>query len=183
MTTFFTSDTHFSHSNIIKYCNRPFTDRKEMDEILVRNWNETVSDDDLVYHLGDISYGSPDYTASIFNRLTGKKVIFRGNHDSDKMLEALLLKVPSITGTAYYKEIHVEGQMLVLCHYPLLTWNKAHHGSWQLHGHCHGNIDGLNTQTTRLDVGVDSHEYKPISFEEVSEIMSSRSYDYVDHHK
>ena len=55
MNTFFTSDTHFGHNNIIEYCKRPYTSVEEMDAALEKNWNEVVKPDDLVYHLGDLA--------------------------------------------------------------------------------------------------------------------------------
>lgn len=58
---YFISDTHFHHSNIIKYCNRPFKDINEMNEIIISNWNNIVKKDDIVYHLGDFCLSSDDY--------------------------------------------------------------------------------------------------------------------------
>ena len=79
---FIISDTHFGHENIIKYCNRPFKDVKEMDETLIKNWNEVVSNKDTVLHLGDFGLGNKEYIASIVNRLNGKKILILGNHDN-----------------------------------------------------------------------------------------------------
>lgn len=82
MKIFVTADTHFGHQNIIKYCNRPFMSTEEMDAALIKNWNETVSNKDLVIHLGDFALGSRDYTASIIKKLNGKKYLIMGNHDN-----------------------------------------------------------------------------------------------------
>lgn len=69
-----------------------------------------------------------------------------------------------------------------MCHYPFLTWNKAHHGAWMLHGHSHGNLRA--PETTRMDVGIDTRDdFAPYSFDEIEKIMSKRSYLIVDHHK
>ncbi|MEJ7707010.1 MAG: hypothetical protein WKF82_06805 [Nocardioidaceae bacterium] len=57
MAVYFTSDTHFSHANIIRLCNRPFADVDEMDEAIIERWNATVTSADTVYHLGDVALG------------------------------------------------------------------------------------------------------------------------------
>ena len=62
MRVFLTSDTHFGHSNVIKYCNRPFQDRDEMDKAIIKNWNETVTSEDKVFHLGDFSFRNKQET-------------------------------------------------------------------------------------------------------------------------
>lgn len=77
---FFTSDTHFGHANIIKYCGRPYKTARDMDEGLIKNWNDTVRPDDLVYHLGDFSFQSDQYV----HRLNGKIILVKGNHDNGK---------------------------------------------------------------------------------------------------
>lgn len=73
---YFTSDTHFSHTNIIKYCNRPFKSVEEMDEVLIANWNSVVKKTDQVFHLGDFGYNY-----KIAQRLNGHKHLIWGNHD------------------------------------------------------------------------------------------------------
>ena len=81
MTTYFTSDTHFGHKNIIKYSNRPFKDFEHMDWEIVNRWNETVGDTDVVYHLGDTALGNSDRWDEIFKSLNGYKILVVGNHD------------------------------------------------------------------------------------------------------
>jgi predicted phosphodiesterase len=78
---FFTSDTHFYHDNIIRYCRRPFKDAAHMDEVLIQNWNDTVGSDDIVFHLGDFSYGGSAEWVRVLNRLNGKIYLIVGNHD------------------------------------------------------------------------------------------------------
>lgn len=82
MKFFAISDTHFGHAKIIDYCNRPFSSVEEMDEVMIKNWNETVSNNDTVLHLGDFGLGNKEYIASIVKRLNGKKILILGNHDN-----------------------------------------------------------------------------------------------------
>lgn len=77
---FYISDNHFGHSNIIRYDNRPFMNKKQMDETMIDRWNEVVGDDDTVYILGDFSWHKEDATLQIL-QLAGKKVLIKGNHD------------------------------------------------------------------------------------------------------
>jgi calcineurin-like phosphoesterase family protein len=81
MTIWFTSDTHFGHANIIKYCERPFRDTDHMDAVIVDNWNSIVSPEDTVYHLGDVALGTIDKSLANVGRLNGYKILVIGNHD------------------------------------------------------------------------------------------------------
>ena len=81
MKIFVTADTHFNHENIIKYCNRPFKDVNEMNEVIINNWNSVVSKDDIIYHIGDYGFGTKDELKEIFDKLNGKKYLIMGNHD------------------------------------------------------------------------------------------------------
>lgn len=76
-----TSDTHFGHKAIIKYCNRPFKDAKTMDRTMIKRWNRVVQPKDTVYHLGDFGLTSKKRKIKIFNKLNGKKILILGNHD------------------------------------------------------------------------------------------------------
>lgn len=81
MNIFLVADTHFNHCNIIKYCKRPFYDVFDMNNTIIEKWNEVVSKDDIVYHLGDFGFGSLEELKNIFDRLNGKKNLIMGNHD------------------------------------------------------------------------------------------------------
>jgi calcineurin-like phosphoesterase family protein len=84
---FVISDTHFSHQNIIKFCNRPFETAKEMNEVMVERWNSVVRPQDKVYHLGDVYMGggfSREYTSKLLSSLNGHKRLILGNHDNGK---------------------------------------------------------------------------------------------------
>lgn len=87
MAIFFTSDTHFGHRNIIKYCDRPFSSVEEMDEHMIRVWNEQVGVSDIVFHLGDFSFYNTSESQRIYDRLKGHKILIRGNHDKREIAE------------------------------------------------------------------------------------------------
>ena len=178
MKTYFTSDPHFGHANIIKYCERPFRDAHEMDETLVRNWNAIIQPEDHVYVLGDVTFHRPDVADKLLSRLMGKKFLIRGNHDKDRYMDVLKKHFEWIKD---YHEVTVDGQRIVLSHFPFLTWNKSHHGSWHLHGHCHGNLPD-DPNALRIDAGVDCHGFMPIPFERVRELMAAKTFKPVDHH-
>lgn len=126
------SDTHFGHSNIIRYDNRPFWSFKEMDEALVRNWNETVNNADTVYILGDFSWYDEKETLEILNKLSGKKVLIKGNHD--RLSQAVAKCFVKICD---YLEITDNGTRVVMSHYPMLFWNGQFRDSVHLYGHIH----------------------------------------------
>ena len=73
--TYIIADTHFNHENIIKYCARPFENAAHMNEYIIQKWNETVSTIDLVYHLGDVGFGSNEQLKNLIDRLNGIKIL------------------------------------------------------------------------------------------------------------
>ena len=83
---FLTSDTHFWHRKIMlpEYCNRPFSSVEEMNETMIKNWNNVVSKDDLVYHLGDFAFCGSGKITEIMQQLKGRIILIKGNHDFDK---------------------------------------------------------------------------------------------------
>lgn len=180
--TWFTADSHFGHRGILKHCAKTrgrFAFVEEMDVALIDAWNSRVGPHDTVYHLGDVSFHRAEQTAYILYHLRGRIHLIRGNHDrlGDEMVVRRFMTVND------YQKISIDGQKVVLCHYPLLTWDGAHRGSWMLHGHSHGGLRA--PMTTRLDVGVDarpSGDLSPWSWEEVQDALVGRVYKSVDHH-
>jgi calcineurin-like phosphoesterase family protein len=170
---FITSDTHFFHTNIIRYSNRPFADIEEMNEALIANWNSVVSKYDTVYHLGDFAYGRAATRRDmerVFNRLNGNKHLIVGNHDSDETFDLPWGDVVD------YKELKLDfgdlhKQRVVLSHYSFRTWNQAGRGAWMLYGHSHGGLPQPSGKT--FDVGVDCQGYKPISVDQIKIRMDS----------
>lgn len=162
MTTYFTSDTHFGHKNIIEYCNRPFTSVEEMDKIMIFNWNSKVNHEDTIYHGGDLAlHKNPE---KYFYRLNGIKHLIKGNHDSSKTTKLPWESINNIL------EIKVDKQRIILCHYSMRVWNKCHYGSIMLFGHSHGNLSENNQS---LDIGVDSWKYTPTTLEEIKQRLKT----------
>ena len=164
----FTSDEHFFHKNVIRLCNRPFVNLDEMHKTLVDNHNSVVSKNDTVYHLGDFAFGRGDHVGELILKLNGQHIFMKGNHDdwmkSKKINFDLLMNGNMVDYGDEYKEIHYKNEMMVLCHYPMRTWNRSHYGVIQLYGHCHGNLESLKNQ---YDVGVDNNDYFPISIDDI----------------
>lgn len=168
MNNFFTSDNHFNHSNIIKYSNRPFNDIQEMNETLIKRWNDKVTNNDIVYNLGDFHLGKNQNIPEIISRLKFKKLIFiKGNHDKSLMEFYKNYKKSSLKDIEVHNflEIKIDKQDITLCHFPMRSWNKSHYGSWNLFGHHHGTLK--ETLQNQLDVGVDCWNFYPLEFEEV----------------
>lgn len=132
----FISDLHFGHKNILRYDNRPFDSVEEMDEAMTSLWNDTVGEYDVTYILGDISWLSPKKTADAIAQLNGKKVLVRGNHDTDSLLSECGSIFEEIVD---YKEITGYGKRtpIVMSHYPIVFFNRAHYGAVHFYGHVH----------------------------------------------
>ncbi|MCA9534063.1 MAG: metallophosphoesterase family protein [Polyangiales bacterium] len=177
MNTFFTSDTHFGHKRICELAGRPFANVKAMDEALVRNWNATVGADDQVFHLGDFSFHGADATRALLARLNGHVRLVTGNHDRHMSAHTLGLfeRVDALT------TVKIGERKVVLCHFPIESWDGMHKGALHFHGHSHGSLGRL--LRGRLDVGVDCHDYRPIEASEAIRIALSRGdATPVDHH-
>lgn len=152
MATWFTSDLHLGHRNILRLANRPFSSLEEMHEHLVAAWNDRVRPGDTVYDLGDLVFGSPARAATVLERLNGQHHWIVGNHDPDERSRSKLAHL--FASISEYREVRLDGRLMVLFHYPIASWHGAGRGAIHLHGHCHGSLV-LDSQP-RLDVGVDA---------------------------
>jgi len=176
---FFTADLHLGHSNIIKYCNRPFDDVIEMNKAIVNNWNEVIDDNSHVFILGDFAFASSKDTIHFIKSLKGIKYLIAGNHDfrcvlKNKLALSLFKAVEQcIEITVRDNEIGSD-QKIVLSHYAGLTWNKSHMGSWQLFGHSHGTLQKSVLSPRQLDVGVDVHNFTPVSYNDIKIIITKQ---------
>ena len=174
---FFTSDHHFGHANIIKFCNRPFADVREMDKVMIERWNEKVKPNDTVYHLGDFGLTSKENLAAILEQLNGKIHLIVGNHEG-----AALQNRKRFEWIKEYYELKVKDadcsngvQRIILFHYAMRTWRGQGRGNWHLYGHSHGNLPDLEDSLS-FDIGVDAHDFYPLSYEEVKAIMKTKNW-------
>jgi calcineurin-like phosphoesterase family protein len=166
MTVYFTSDTHFGHGNIIRYCNRPFGTVAEMDDALIANWNAVVGRGDEVWHLGDFGWWrDAKHIRSIFHQLHGRKRLVIGNHDGKELLD-----LPWSAPPSHYVEISVDRQRVVLFHYGMRVWNGMRRGAVQLYGHSHGRLPGTDLS---LDVGADCWNFMPVTMKQIRERLAS----------
>lgn len=168
----FTSDLHFYHKNICKYCNRPYESVEEMNEALITNWNNVVKDDDVVFVLGDLGFCGYNKLSPLIARLKGKKYIIKGNHDSDKIViglkEANLIEdYYTLTTITIEGDPEISSQGLTLCHFPMIDWYDKERGSWMIHGHQHQLPETPSCSVMHWDVGVDKNNLTPINFEQL----------------
>jgi calcineurin-like phosphoesterase family protein len=190
MTTWFTSDLHIGHKNILKYCVRPWAVVQDMDEALVANWNAVVKDGDMVWDLGDFAVcTSQKHAEQTALRLNGAHHIVLGNHDEVVAYQYAdeQRSKPAILGFSSvwegHHEVVIDGQTIVLCHYALREWRHALRGTWHLFGHTHGLLGAFGKS---VDVGVDNawrvlglpqyspKSYRPISLEELKAYMDAQ---------
>lgn len=179
MKTFFSSDYHLGHSNVIKYDKRPFSTVEEMDETIINNHNKVINPDDEFYFLGDFSFDKSK-TEWYLSRLNGKKYFIKGNHDNRHTIK-LYKQYGTYLGNM--EEINVCGQKITLCHYAMKVWNRSHHGSLHLYGHSHHSLPD-DPNSLSLDVGINGKDYyyTPLSFDQVMNRMSTKKFKAIDHH-
>jgi len=160
---YFTSDLHLGHKNIIEYEDRPWDTVEEMTIGLIKNWNEVVKPNDEVYILGDFafqnSYMTPFLITDVLSRLNGKKHLIIGNHDT--WISKQSFNPRYFEEMVYYKELKINGQFIILSHYPIEDWNGKYYGSIHLHGHTHK--PDSRPEINRYSVGCMLYDYKPIT--------------------
>lgn len=160
--TWFISDTHFGHENIIKYCRTQFGGVDEMHDHIVTRWNETVKTGDLVYHLGDFAW-TLKAAKQMRPVLNGTIRLVVGNHDD----------IPKLAATGMFQRIHMwrifREQGFTASHVPMRGEQLRHerYGPKNLHGHVHGNSEGL--ESFHRDVSVEAINYTPVHLDEVAQ--------------
>jgi calcineurin-like phosphoesterase family protein len=149
----FWSDQHFYHTNIIKYCDRPFADVNEMADRLVTNYKEVITDNDVVVWVGDVTFKGDAFMNEILRDLPGYKILVLGNHDFDH----------GIVRRLDFDEIHsiISINNFIVSHHP---WVSVPEGHYHIHGHIHTH----NTNNPQhINVSVEQIEYKPRSFDSI----------------
>ncbi len=161
MATFFTADTHFGDVHILRQRGAAFGSIEAHDEVLVARWNEVVSPDDQIWHLGDFAAdASREHCRSVFDRLNGRKHLVRGNHDTNRVLELPWNEPPVETVRLDARDEAGTEWRFFLAHYAHRAWP----GLWRITRHLYGHTHGRIPDTTRsCDVGVDAWEYRPVS--------------------
>jgi calcineurin-like phosphoesterase family protein len=171
----FTADFHLGHKNIIRYCNRPFQTVEEMNQEILERLNSRVKANDILYFLGDFCIGPKARAAEFRQKIRCKKIFaLAGNHD--KETRKLTQEFTWLNDLA---EVSLNGQRIVLCHYAMRVWNQSSRGSWHLYGHSHGKLSAPDTSLS-MDVGVDTHDFRPWHFDEIRERMKAKAAPTVD---
>lgn len=173
--TWFTSDLHLGHHNIIKYSNRPFSGIQEMDDTIISNWNSKVQQYDHIWFLGDFCFSDLEKGQRYLDRLNGIKHLIKGNHDKSGVQLKGWDTIDDLV------EIQVDKQWITLCHYAMRIWNRSHYGTYHLYGHSHGSLPD-DPNSLSFDVGVDCHNFMPLSFQDVKRIMNKKTWKQIDHH-
>lgn len=191
MSRVYTSDNHFFHKNILVHAKRSHSSIDEMNRDLVSKWNDIIKDRDEVYHVGDMfmldgNRRTLDLVNTIVSKLKGKKFIIPGNHDKKlwkwiNKHEPDFLKEQRIEILDQIHEIKVimpDDTMtyFVLCHYPMLSWNRRSHKSIQLHGHTHSKVKNTFEEQRRINVGVDAWDMFPVREQDVLDLIYKKDF-------
>lgn len=182
----FTSDLHFYHKNVIKYCNRPFKDIEEMNKTLINNWNSSVEKEDIVIVLGDVFFCGYEKAKKIMDSLNGTKILVKGNHDT----KYSKLYRYGFDFVCESMDLGIAKNRVHLSHYPYkisffeklknkLTFKKQprylnrrlkNDNKWLIHGHTHSDKK-LNGK--QIHIGVDSWEFKPVHISIIEYIIQN----------
>ena len=196
---YFTSDTHYNHANICSSTTqwtdpvtcREFASLEQMNSHLIANINEVVGQDDILFHLGDWSFGGFEQIEKFRSRLICKNIhLILGNHDHhiERDKEGIQSLFSSVNS---YVELDIKHQTLnvpklVLMHYPIASWNNMARESIHLHGHVHLPSNQRINKGKMMDVGCDGNDLKPIELREVLILMNNqpiKSLLTFDHHE
>lgn len=163
------SDLHFGHKNCIRHDQRPFEDVYEMDYRMIMAWNEKVQEDDHVYIVGDMFFRNDEEEQWYLRQLKGHKHLIIGNHDYRLLKNKVAMS--HFESVDQLLSIKDEDKEIILCHYPMASWNKAHHGTWHVYGHIHNNkgevYEYMKLKPRALNAGCMINNYAPASLREL----------------
>jgi len=173
----FTSDWHLNHSRIIEFSKRPFKNIEQMNDHIIRMVLETVKPGDELFFIGDIGYGN-DIVKRFFDSFP-RSVTFHwitGNHDKKlyNQVSKRVADISQIKGTTIGK------QLVIMCHFPMLTWHQSHRNSWHLYGHHHNNDwhsnNGLDKRIVgkMLNVNLEFNNFKMYNEDDIVRIMDKK---------
>jgi calcineurin-like phosphoesterase family protein len=173
---FLTSDTHFGHTNIIKYCNRPFKNAYLMDNALIENWNSAVGPEDIVYHLGDFAFGG---IAKYLPRLNGEIILIRGNHDRNSELKGCDFKIHQNLDFKYggykfkmnHRPVYPAGTNDPFRDAEVKSIINLSEYDWILSGHIH---EKWVKHGKNINVGVDVWDFKPVSIDTIIDLILNK---------
>ena len=184
---YFTSDTHYMHTNICRGTTRwsnadgftrDFDTLDQMNDRIVNGINSAVGQDDILFHLGDWSFGGFERIEEFRNRINCKNIhIVLGNHDHHIERDREGIR-GLFTSVNQYLELEVKGkdweQNYVLMHYPIISWNKMNDGVIHLHGHVHLSADRRIGKGKTMDVGVDGNGLDPLHTSDIKRLMKDQ---------
>ena len=179
--TYFIADLHYGHNREFIYKERGFLSISEHDQKLLNNCSQ-LDVSDTLYIIGDVSCGrnSLENALEFLNKLTCKVFIVKGNHDGSlfKNKDKVNTNIKFIDSV--YLDIKVEGQLITLCHYPMISWNASHYNSLNLYGHVHNKKIPISGKM--IDVCPKKDHMYPYSLDEIIDIMESKpnNWDYIE---
>lgn len=182
---YFSSDFHLNHKNICsatstwKSGTRDFCSVEAMNDAIISSVNETVPEDCVLFYMGDFNFGDKAQTRALRDKINCREIHFiYGNHDEHIRRNPEMRA--AFSSCQDFAEILVDRQLISLFHYPMKVWNKAHHGAYALTGHSHGSLPYSDGELG-IDVGWCVWR-KPLSFQEVRDVLRPRRFVPVDHH-
>lgn len=173
----FTSDLHFSHRNILKFCNRPWENTTQMEKGLVENWNSVVGDNDIVFVLGDTFwFNDSQHIRKVLAQLKGKEIyLIPGNHDDFEAYHRVTdprIHLCADVVCCWFTEENQPIQEVWLSHYPMMTWPHRERGAYQFFGHIHSEPDktegvdqDLPLHWNQADAGCDFWKWTPVDID------------------
>lgn len=166
MATFITSDLHFGHTNIMKFCPESRArfkgDLGYMNDTMVKEWNQLIAENDTVYILGDVAFMPAQKAVEYMHRLNGSKILVQGNHDRKLLNDPAFRQC--FQSIHHYLDINYAGTKCVMLHYPIAEWDQIHRGAVHFHGHLHGRKSGIEEYRAR-DMGMDATGVIALSME------------------